>query len=102
MKRTEVLGKAITDFGTFFYDSEVTEYKKTITEFIRANENLPDEEFYDKFEKQFATVKVLNQALSRIYLSRIASGVNTIKVIAIIYLVGSIIGALYLASQITP
>lgn len=100
MKRTEILGKAVFDFKTFFYDNEVDEYKKTLTEFIRQNEDMPDEEFYEKFQKQFATIKVLDQSFSRLYLSRIASDVKTIRIIAVIYLIASIIGGLYLASEV--
>jgi hypothetical protein len=100
MKRGEVLGKAIADYRTFFYNKDVDDYKKTITEFIRANEALSDDEFFTKFNQQFGMVETLHKALSREYLSRIASGVNTIKIIAIIYLVASIIAAIAIAAQL--
>ncbi len=97
MKRGEVLGKFIFDYRKFFYNEDVDTYKEGITEFIRENKELSDDEFFKKFDENFQMVSALNEALSRGYLAKIASGVSTIKVIAIIYLIASIIGGIAIA-----
>lgn len=99
MKRGEVLGKAIFDYRTFFFNKDVDEYKKSITEFIRANESLTDDEFFDKFEKEFATVRVLHQALSRGYLAKISNSLDFIKAVIIVSIIISIVAAIIIASN---
>jgi hypothetical protein len=102
MKRNQILGKLIFDYRKFFTNQEVDDYKKQFSDFIKANESLNDEAFYEKFKSEFSLVPMFNSSLDRHYLSKIESAVNTIKIIAIIYLVASIIGAIIIASQLTP
>lgn len=100
MKRNQILGKLIFDYRKFFTNQEVDDYKKQFSDFIKANENLTDDAFYEKFKTEFSLVPMFNSSLDRHYLAKIADGVNTIKIIAIIYLVASIIGALVVVSQL--
>lgn len=99
MKREEVLGKLIFDYRRFFFNKDVDDYKKGITEFMRENKDLSDDEFFEKFEKQFATVRVVNEALIKVYLSKIANSLDFIKTIIIISIVISILAAIIIASN---
>ena len=94
MKIHQVLGKAIFDYRAFFSGKDVDVYRDQISEFIKANSDLSNDEFCRKFEDQFVMTRVLHNALSREYLSRIASDVRVIKIILVIFTVLSVIGAI--------
>ncbi len=102
MKRGEIAGKLMFDFRKHFYTEDLNDYKKGITEFIRENKELSDDDFFKKFDEHFGMINVLHKAYSREYLAKIASSVNTIKIIAVIYLIASIIGGIAIAVQLTP
>ena len=101
MKRGEIAGRAIFDFKKHLSYADVDDYKKGITEFIRENKELSDDKFFKKFDEQFGMIDVLHKTYSRMYLAKIASSVNTIKIIAVIYLIASIIGGIAIAVQLT-
>ncbi len=88
--------KFFKKFEEQFNTGYLEEYERGIIQFIRENKELSDNEFFKKFDEQFAMINVLHKTYSRIYLEKIASGVTTIKVIAIIYLIASIIGAIFI------
>ncbi len=49
--------------------------------------------------QNFPEFQIMHQSFMRRRIDKISEGVNTIKVIAIIYLIGSIIGAILFVSQ---
>jgi hypothetical protein len=94
MEREEVLGKVIFDYRDFFFNKNIERYKVKITKFIEENKKLDNDDFFKKFNEEFAMVDILHKALSREYLSRISSSVKTIKMIVVIYFILSVIAAL--------
>lgn len=93
MKREQVLRKVIFDYLGFFHHKDVDKYKEEIIKFQKEHSSLTNDEFFSKFQEQFAMTETLHKALSRQYLSKIASSVNTIKIILIIYFILSVIVA---------
>ncbi len=102
MKREEIAERFMFDFHKHFYTGDLREYKKGIIEFICENSELSDDEFFKKFDEQLGMITVFDKMFSRMYLAKIASSVNTIKVIAIIYLIATIIGGIAFAAQLIP
>lgn len=49
--------------------------------------------------KNHPELQIMHQSFMRSRMDKISSGVNTIKIIAILYLIGSIIGAIAIMSQ---
>ena len=99
MKREEILDKIMFDYYEHFSTGDLEEYEKIVTQFISENKELSDDEFFKKIDEHLGVATVFNKMLSRMYLAKIASSVNIIKVIVIIYFIASIIGAFILAVQ---
>jgi len=101
MNRNKILGKLVFDYNKFFNAKDVKKHCEEFTEFNLNNKELSNDECYERFQIFYLKSDLINSAISRKYLSNIASIVKTIKIIVVIYFIDSFIGAFFLASKIS-
>lgn len=75
------------------------DYLSDIAKFVKKNEGLSDEQLFEKFKNEFPMLFFLHEAGKQKTLNKIQRNTNAVKIIIIIYLVLTIIGAFLYITQ---
>jgi hypothetical protein len=95
MYRKSILNSLCKDYLLSLNSRDRSFVIEQLKNFQDSNSTFTDSVFYKKFEDDFPFVGLTNQIVNRNNLSKIAKNTEIIKIIVVIYLVASLIGALY-------
>lgn len=100
MKKSTLLNYLMWGYQANMDATDYDELKKKLL--LHEKESKPENvsKLAESAMQNFPEFKIMHQSFMRSRLDKISNGVNTIKIIAIIYLVASIIGAIAVLSQL--
>jgi uncharacterized membrane protein len=99
MNKKDLLNLMVSDYKKFFQPKDLDEYETKMVAFLNENEELSIEDFFEKMKKEMPAMKTIDLTISRIYLSKIATNIDIITKVVLIFVILSIVVGIIVAAS---